>query len=473
MEKQSVAESGSINELVKDMLSLELTPLQMEDFVIGSNLSDKQQIAFESFKRGENLAILSFAGSGKSLCLKTMEEYNNTLENHKKMYLCATTGVAAYNIGGMTIHSFMNFGTGDLDIISLVKKIGRSKETVNKLKSEHILVIDEISMLSASLFEKINLIYQHFRKNKSFMGGVQLIITGDLLQTECIFNKNKDIYKETEDTRLIIESDIFNKVYNEKSINILTENFRQKNDTVFMDLLLRIRKGRHTGTDIDLLTNKCLNFNNEYAEKLKSGITPVNLVTTNAKAQNINEMNLRKITYPSYRYTASFVKKGTESKTIDILQKELTSQFRTKGLLEMVLKQSARVMLIKNLDTSVGLVNGAVGTIININEIEIEVLFDNGITRIIGRAEWVLEMENNQVKIKQIPITLAYALTIHKSISLTLDTAIMELADCFAPHMVYLALSRVKTLDGLLLKTFNQRKIVINSKILEYLEEYE
>jgi len=168
------------------------------------------------------------------------------------------------------------------------------------------------------------------------------------------------------------------------------------------------------------------------------------------------------------RYTRS----GDEE-TCDLLERELQSQFSQKGTEKLVLKRGCRVILIKNLNVEIGLVNGSTGTIREIQNDKIHVTFDNGITETITRVDWELELDNSKVICTQIPLVLAYSLTIHRSQSLSLDSAILDLADCFCNHMVYVALSRVKTLDGVYLTTFNEKKITVNKKLLEYIDSIE
>jgi ATP-dependent DNA helicase PIF1 len=127
-------------------------------------------------------------------------------------------------------------------------------------------------------------------------------------------------------------------------------------------------------------------------------------------------------------------------------------------------------MLIKNIDVHLGLINGAIGTVIDFTLAKNPIiLFDNGITHTIEKHEWKLDLNKNFVKATQIPLILAYAITLHKSQSLTLSHAILDLEDAFADGMVYVGLSRLKSFDGLLLKSFNPSKITVNDTIIEYL----
>lgn len=444
---------------------------QIKDVLVsGITITKLKEDNYYGFELDGNhrFVLGNFIVTHNSSLIKSMQEYNKQKDG-KNMYLCATTGVAAYNIGGMTIHAF---GTGDKPVDNLIKRMLRNKSNIERLRMTDILVIDEISMLSASLFEKINVICQHFRRNKSFFGGIQVIFTGDLLQLLPIFNQNERLLDEPEDTRLIIESNVFNSHFSKKNKNIvvLNENFRQQGDTTFMNLLLRLRNGCHSDDDTNLLRDKCKSFTKEQKNTLKKGIIPVHLVTSNNKASIINESNLKKLATPEYSYNSSFTSSGNDKEILDILKRELESQFKQKGLVTLKLRKGARVMLIKNLDVSLGLVNGSIGTItdFSLNK-EPLVTFDNGQQRIIEKVEWELESNSNVVKAQQLPLILAYSITQHKCQSITLDNAVLDLADCFCDHQVYVALSRLKSLDGLLLKSFNPQKITVNEKMKNYL----
>jgi ATP-dependent DNA helicase PIF1 len=455
---------SQLNQTIQDMLKEANINIDTKD-----NLSDSQKHALELFKEGQSLLILGSGGTGKSFLIKTMEEYIKTSCKNKNMYLCSTTGISAYNIGGMTIHSFMGIGTGDLAVDLLIKRVKRRKMYKDRLLKTDILVIDEVSMLSGELFEKLDLICQNIRKNKIFFGGIQIVFTGDFLQLLPVFNKNKEIYKEI-DERLIIESPIFSQVFNTNNIIVLKKIFRQKNDTTFINLLMRIRNNTLTSHDIQLLETR-QNLSDNAQEH-------VHLVSSNKKAQIINDTQLNKLKAPKIRYVSSYTSSGKKQDVKELLVKELQFQLNQKGINELILKKGARVMLIKNLDIELGLVNGALGTItdfvkdISTNHDIPIVKFDNSNTKHpISFVSWELEIDGCKGMAHQIPLMLAYSITIHKSQSLTLDSAILDLEDCFCDHQIYVALSRLKTLDGLYLKTFNQSKIKTNDKMISFLEK--
>lgn len=434
-------------------------------------LSKSQKVAYQKFKRGENILILGSAGCGKSRLVKEFYKITNRDHSDKNMYITSTTGISAYNIGGITINSFMGIGTGEASVQTILKRLQYKIGLKDRIRRTDILVIDEISMMSASIFEKIDQICKTLRKSNKPFGGIQIVLTGDFLQLETVFNKdnlyknngyNKNNQNETEDTRLIIESELFQKMFEKNTIN-LNENFRQNGDSKYVDLLMRIRKGEHTQEDLSLLKTRL--------KKIQK-YDIVHLVSSNKKAQAINMEQLHKIQENDHYFESIYTRVG-HPETCDLLEKELRSQFEQKGLGTLQLRKGCRVLLIKNLDVSKGLVNGSTGVVTDIYSESVKVLFDNKITEIIGRSEWELEMDNARVTCTQIPLILAYSITIHKSQSLGLDSAILDLADCFCNHMVYVALSRVRSLEGVYLKTFNPAKITVNQKLLEFINNIE
>lgn len=456
-----------INDKYIDLLSnyMDSNNIQFDKEKFYDELSKEQNNAFQLFKQGKNILILGVAGSGKSVCIKHIENYVK-INSNKKIYICATTGIAAYNIGGMTIHSFLGIGTGEHSINVLINRINKKKQIANRIKNTNILIIDEISMLSAELFEKINIICKVIRKDESFFGGIQVILSGDFFQLLPVFNKNENIYGDL-DTRLIIESNEFNKNFKKNdNIIILKENFRQKEDSVFTDLLLRIRDGTFTQNDISILKKRLtLKFNNNI----------LTLVSTNKQAQIINDFNLNKIKEKSVKFSAEFKTTGNNTNLEKILKKELEQQLKQKGIIELELKKGARVMLIKNIDVENGLVNGTLGTIVSFEKDNNypTVLFDNfNKEKLIEPQSVSLELDECIATVKQIPLMLAYAITHHKSQSLTLDSAVLDLGNCFTEGQVYVALSRLRSLDGLYLKSFDENKIKINEKMNKYMNNF-
>ena len=427
--------------------------------LVSSTLSVSQQRVISLRKEGKNILILGSAGCGKSTVIKTIKE-----QTTKNIILCATTGISAYNIGGITIHSFMGFGTGEKSLNDLYKKIQRNPNTVKRLRSVEILVIDEVSMLSAELFEKIDDLLKLVRNSKKPFGGIQVILSGDFLQLLPVFKK-KAYDKNEMDERLIIESDIFLKYFKKTNTIQLTTNFRQAADNQYATLLQNVRHNQLTSAENELLTSRMI----------KPPKDILCLVSTNKVANNINLKCLNKLEGETTIFKAMFnkINYGTseEDDLSNVLHQELENQVKQKDLVDLRLKKNARVMLVANLDVASGLVNGSMGTITNIEPCGVNVLFDNGIQSIITPHTWELSLQNVIVTVDQIPLILAYSITIHKSQSLTLESASMDLETCFTDHMVYVALSRLTSSNGLYLRSFKESKIKVNKKMQKYLSK--
>ena len=274
------------------------------------DLSITQQRAFERFKLGDNLLILGSAGVGKSKLVKEFYKYIK-INNQKTMYLTSTTGISAYNLGGITINSFMGIGTGKGNVTSLLKKLRYKMSIKNRIQMTDILVIDEISMMSADIFEKLNVICQTLRKSRKPFGGIQIILTGDFLQLETVFDDPQS------DNRLIIESELFKKMFSKSTIN-LTENFRQKNDNTYIDILMRIRKGNHTKNDLDMLNTRLLTTLEKQKINKQNDKPSIHLVSSNKKAQIINNQMLSEINSNDYEYKTIYTNLGDKD-TVDLL----------------------------------------------------------------------------------------------------------------------------------------------------------
>lgn len=426
-------------------------------------MSETQKTAMDLFTAGKNVFIIGSGGHGKSMLVKEMR-YK---QKDKKIVVTATTGIAAYNINGVTINSFMGIGTGEQTVEKLINKIRKKHAISERIRSVDTLIIDEISMASAELFEKINVICQVIRRNSNPFGGIQVILTGDLLQLLPVFNKNEMLFPN-QDKRLIFESEVFNRYFDNSNTIELKTNFRQ-NDKQFIELLKRIRTGVHTKEDMELLKGRLITN----LEKKQKELNMVHLVSSNKQAQIINLTNLNGINEVGIVYKTQYEQTGDKEIT-DELVSDIRFQFNQKGIDTINLKRGARVMLIKNLDVDIGLVNGSVGTITKFEEVDGNwypfVEFDNGVKHLVLPEQWELEYSQNCVKAIQIPLMLCWAITIHKSQSLTLENAILDLGDCFCEHQVYVALSRVRSLDGVYLNSLNPKKIMVNQKVLKFLK---
>lgn len=407
-------------------------------------MDSDQQSVIELLKQNKNILLLGQAGTGKSKLITEIKNYINKDTNNTKykyIYITSTTGISALNIGGVTLHSFLGIGVGEDTKENLYKKVIKRRDH-KKLKCNNILIIiDEVSMLSIELFEKIDYILKMIRGDKRPFGGIQILLSGDFLQLEPI--KAKTIYKS--------------ELMEHFTTVILTKNYRQIDDNRFQTLLTNLRINKLSDDDLEILNQKqsditCINNPNS-----------IRLFTTNKDVNNYNDKYMLENTNKSYNYTAIY--SGSDKNCIYDIEK----QFKSKNIDILVLKKDLKVMLTRNIDISLGLVNGSLGIIEDFVGGLPKVNFFNGIRMIIPICSWEINLNGKQVaKATQIPLVISYASTIHKCQGMTLNSAVVDLKNVFANHMIYVALSRVKNLDGLKLVNFNQKKIKINKETLEF-----
>lgn len=432
--------------------------------------SQSQKKALDLFLDGKNIFIHGFAGSGKSFLIKYFKNYTQEKTN-KIIFVTATTGIAAYNINGITINKYAGVGTGDQNVTQLLKSINRNNSR-DTIKLTDILIIDEISMMSAELFEKLDEIFRHIRQRPTeLFGGIQLVISGDFLQLLPVFTKNEKLYGK-QDKRLLLESPLFIKhfkrykketKYMKTNIINLKENFRQDSDKTFRDLLYNLRFGLLTDSDKELLKSR---VSKDIPKKT------LHLVSSNRQANEINKRNIDILNEREYVFIPAFTKSISNDIT-KTLQSDLEFQFRQRGLDNLVLKKGSRIMLVKNLDVPNGLVNGATGVVLDVNTIAVRVLFDNDITETISSVTWTCTFNGFTVSAQQIPLIIAFGLTIHKCQALTLDSVIVDLGDSiFCEHQIYVALSRARNLDNVYITNISFDKIKVNKKVIEFIQDW-
>jgi len=421
-------------------------------------LSDKQKHALKLFKSGKNLLILGEAGCGKSFLINEFKKYLQS--KNIKFAITALTGIAAFNVNGITIHSFTGIGVAKYDKEILFRRL--RKEYIWNIKCIKVLFVDEISMMSSDLFDKLNYIFQKVRRNLEFFGGVQIVFTGDFFQLQPVFNPT-DL-----NTDLLFQNETFLQEFNSKNIINLDFIFRQT-DLKFKQILSNIRLGTFTKNDIDYLKQNSLQSisKQDYHKFIK-------LVSTNAQANTINKIELDSIDMELNEYNLiDSNDQDSMSNEKKFLYKELLLQLTQKQLLNVKLKIGCKVMLVVNLDVERGLVNGALGVVVDfdLNTQSPIVKFNNDVQQTIEPYEFKIEWNNVKVSISQIPLILGYAITIHKCQSLTLDMISVDLFNCFCNAQVYVALSRVKTLNGLFIKSISPSKITVCKNTLQWYQK--
>ena len=403
----------------------------------------------------QNIFLTGKAGTGKTTFLRNLKK-----QSPKRMVVVAPTGVAAINAGGVTIHSFfqMSFGPqipvapdqqrqiavpADGNVAAGIKRFSREK--INIMRSLDLLVIDEISMVRADILDGIDEVLRRYKNRYKPFGGVQLLMIGDLQQLAPVIKDDEwQILKPYYDTCFFFSSHALKR---SKFIGIeLTHIFRQS-DQRFIDLLNKVRENRMDTATLQELNQRYIpGFNPDEKEGY------ITLTTHNYQSQQINDSKLARLSTNSHRFKA-------------VVQGEFP-EYSYPTDLDLELKVGAQVMFVKNdISAEKRFYNGKIGKIISIGDDEIEVRCPGDSESIeVEKAEWqnakyslnetTQEIDEEVIgTFTQFPLKLAWAITIHKSQGLTFEKAIIDARASFAHGQVYVALSRCKTLEGLVLSS--------------------
>ncbi|MCL4484194.1 MAG: helix-turn-helix domain-containing protein [Bacteroidetes bacterium] len=425
---------------------------------------------------GQNLFLTGKAGTGKTTFLKNLKR-----QSPKRMVVVAPTGVAAINAGGVTIHSFFQLSFGpqipqDPDrpqpfggnpegaAAANIKRFSREK--INIIRSLDLLVIDEISMVRADVLDAIDEVLRRFRTRYKPFGGVQLLMIGDLQQLAPIVKDDEwEILKTYYDTSFFFSSRALRR---SKFTGIELKHIFRQSDQQFIDLLNKVRDNRLDEATLKELNQRYLpGFNPDEKEGY------ITLTTHNYQSQQINSSKLNLLRTVASRFTAEVIGEFPEY------------SYPTDPELE--LKVGAQVMFVKN-DPSPGkrFFNGKIGKVTDMEEDQIEVRCPGEDFPIyVERLEWqntkyalnevTQEIEEEVIgTFSQFPLKLAWAITIHKSQGLTFEKAIIDARASFAHGQVYVALSRCKSFEGLVLSTpIAIHSIKTDSTVVQFSEEVE
>lgn len=409
-------------------------------------------------EKRKNIFISGGAGTGKSYILNKLKEiYGETL------HITSTTGLSAINIGGQTIHSWAGIGICDKSIKETLNKIIKNSELYIKLRQCTKLAIDEISMLDCYTFDYLNTILKLVRNNMLPFGGIQMILVGDFYQLPPVHIDS--------DIEFCFESSSWEEL---NIFPIILNDSRRQREQNYIEALNNIRMGN--------LQNLKLFYdrNIENIDKISNSI--LRIFGTNLDADRYNKKCFNEIDSEIYEYKAidkliSQKDKNTnyfdKSKLLSensYMYKFFNSYCKAPKILR--LKEGCKVMLLKNLDTKNGLVNGSCGTVIYLDNQKIKVLFDNKKLYSITTEEFEYTL-SNQLKIQrtQFPLCLAYGITIHKSQGMTINKLVVDFKNIFDYGQAYVALSRTQSIDDLYIKNFDKNKILTNSKVIKFYEK--
>jgi DNA-dependent RNA polymerase auxiliary subunit epsilon len=407
-----------------------------------------QQDALKILKAGRNVYLTGAAGAGKTYVINQYIEY---LKSHRvNASVTASTGIAATHIGGMTIHSWSGVGIKndltDWDIDGMEQK----QYLVKRLTNASVLIIDEVSMLSPNMLDMVDQVCKALRRSTEPFGGLQIVLSGDFFQLPPIMRGVRSGEEEFADSSRAWRGADIRTCY-------ITEQYRQQSDPI-TDILNDVRDGTITSKSMKLLESRVgAEFKSTDGE---AEIEPIRLYTHNMNVDARNQEELAKLTTKSeiFEMTGKGNKRIVETLKRGVLAPET-----------LELKKGAKVMFVKN-NFEAGYVNGTLGEVTGFEFGRPVVMTSEGDEIVVNAEEWMVEDGGKSLaSVSQLPLRLAWAITVHKSQGMSLDAAEIDLSKAFAPGQGYVALSRLRTLEGLvLLEKVGQSALQMHPYIVEF-----
>ena len=437
--------------------------------------TDEQNYAFAKFENNENIFITGPGGCGKSMFIRKIVETSKYKNN--EIHVCAMTGCAAVLLecGAKTIHSWGSFGLAKGNNNVIAGTIADNKYKRKNWRKVDILIVDEISMMSYKMFELMELTARKARKNNKLFGGIQIVFSGDFFQLPPVGDNDDPTSKQ-----FCFESQLFNEVFIKENQIQFTKIFRQK-DPVYSKILNKLRVGIITKSSLVKL-NECVN---KVLPIGTDNVRPTIILPLKSPVERINNESLRLLSGKEQHFHLKHERVldddltvKQKAKLINVTKQNIDMEFihLEKSIncqKQITLKVGAQVMCIVNIDMDnkdTPICNGSQGIITHFHRESgcPVVKFNNGNLRTISYHSWVSE-NIPCVSIQQIPLILAWAVTIHKVQGATIDLAEIDIGSgIFECGQSYVALSRVTNIEGLYLKSFDPSKIKINSKVQKF-----
>lgn len=434
-------------------------------------LTDEQLSVINLLLNGENVFLTGGGGVGKSYLLSAIytefpglkqrlskRKNPDCVSKLPRIQMCALTGCAALLLGhkAKTVHSWAGIGLGKESVAELYIKICRNRKAKRNWLCTDLLIIDEISMMTAELFDKLDSLGKKIRANKLPFGGIQLLIVGDFFQLPPVSKGDDGVQFAFESAAWLTA------ITSSVELTIIQ---RQK-DEAFQKILKEARVGSLTKESVQVLTER------QQRDWKDNKIRPTLLFPRRSEVDMINDTNLKALQGRKYTYTARLVHDGkapTGFTEKDEAFQKVLALFDSAASYskELVLMLGAQVMLIANTNPTEGLVNGSRGIVTGFcsySELPV-VEFVNGIKKTVGVHNWPIE-EYEFVSRSQIPLQLAFALTTHKCQGATLDSALVDIGSgIFEYGQAYVALSRVRSLEALYVYDFDKTAFRAHPKV--------
>lgn len=417
-------------------------------------------------KAGYNIFITGGAGTGKSYTLNKLKSiYKDTLN------ITSTTGISAINVNGQTIHSWAGIGLANKPIDEIVRKIKKNNTLYKQLILCKMLAIDEISMLDDYVFDYVNEVLKGVRENREPFGGIQILLFGDFFQLPPVDDNRQYCFKS--------------KTWEELNLKtVILKETKRQSEKELVDALNNVRIDKTSVDDLRVFYERDISPTEEPPKDI------LRIFSTNNDADMYNKKCFEEIPDRPYEYESKdelyvydYKDECTIYDTKDLTDKKITDydlkllkKFNEdcKAPQTLELKEGCRVMLLKNLDIKKGLANGSCGTVKQLTSSSIDILFDNGVrSNLIPMEFEYIKEGKTKIKRTQYPLRLAYGITIHKSQGMTFDKLVVNFNKIFAYGQAYVALSRTKTLDGLIIQGFDHNKIAANKEVIEFYKKLE
>lgn len=442
-------------------------------------LNEDQQLVFDAYLNNENIFITGAGGCGKSFIIRYIVQHTN-----KKVAVCAMTGCAAIllNCGATTLHRWSGIGIDYSSPDKICRRILRNKYLLQKWTSVNLLIIDEVSMMSKQIFELMDYIAKKVRKNPRPFGGIQLICSGDFYQLAPI--------DKTQEVQYCFESPLWKETFD---VQIMMEIVVRQRDPKFLEVLHQVRTGNLTPKGLKRLRRRIVDEATVQELLSVAEIKPVLLTPIKSKVCEINERELLKLKdceFHTYEYEFTYVK-PTFTPSDDVffnkmqeihhkiptptdLKKE--EEYMVKNSMfekKLTLHVGSQVMCIANVDMEMGICNGTTGIVTGFLNNQPTVRLKNNTEYTFKPHTWYSDNISG-ASIRQYPLILAWAITIHKCQGSTLDRAIVDIGNSvFSEGQTYVALSRVRSLEGLYLTSFDKNKIRVHPKVKEFYAQFE